>query len=78
MLKLISTMARMTAVVGLMAALPSIVAMQRNAVEHAGAAAAHGEDDNPLLDKSRSAQRPSTRLARAELANRPFQGCWAS
>ena len=52
MLKLISTMARLTALVGTLAALPGMVAMQRKAMEQAGAAAAHGEDVSSLLGKS--------------------------
>jgi hypothetical protein len=52
MLKMIFTMTRMTAVVGLMAALPSIAALQRNTMTRAAAAAAHAESGDPLLDQS--------------------------
>jgi hypothetical protein len=55
MLKLVSTMARVTAAVGVLAVLPRIATIQRNVLERANAAAAHGEGDNSPLHSSSDA-----------------------
>jgi hypothetical protein len=49
MLKLISTTIRITAVVGLLVALPRIAAMHRNVLEFVNAGAAQGKGANPSL-----------------------------